>query len=87
MFRCLLLLVALASAEQAFAARRWLLAGVEPLLEDNSEIPSWIPGYPGIDQGTIHFTYGKDLLEVLLLLILGWRLGWRKDDIKLYCMI
>ncbi|CAK9110175.1 unnamed protein product, partial [Durusdinium trenchii] len=39
---------------------------------DNSDIPSWIPGYPGIDKGTIHFTYAKDTIEVILLLVLGW---------------
>eukprot|EP00913_Durusdinium_trenchii_P027694 g25969.t2 len=40
--------------------------------KDNSDIPSWIPGYPGIDKGTIHFTYAKDTIEVILLLVLGW---------------
>eukprot|EP00435_Cladocopium_sp_Y103_P040147 s1410_g10.t2 len=39
---------------------------------DNANIPSWIPGYPGIDQGTIYFTYAKDLCEVVLLLLFGW---------------
>ena len=39
---------------------------------DNSDIPSWIPGYPGIDKGTIHFTYAKDAAEVAILLLVGW---------------
>mmetsp|Transcript_53821 Transcript_53821/g.117773 ORF Transcript_53821/g.117773 Transcript_53821/m.117773 type:complete len:225 (+) Transcript_53821:22-696(+) len=39
---------------------------------DNADIPSWIPGCPGIDQGTIYFTYAKDLCEVVLLLLFGW---------------
>ena len=29
------------------------------MTEDNADIPSWIPGCPGIDQGTIYFTYAK----------------------------
>eukprot|EP00438_Fugacium_kawagutii_P005914 Skav229264 [mRNA] locus=scaffold952:140092:145481:- [translate_table: standard] len=39
---------------------------------DNADIPSWIPGVPGIDKGTIHFTYKKDAIEVILLLLFGW---------------
>ncbi|CAE7245412.1 unnamed protein product [Symbiodinium sp. CCMP2592] len=38
---------------------------------DNADVPSWVPGLPGIDPGTIHFTYAKDSLEILLLILLG----------------
>mmetsp|Transcript_67480 Transcript_67480/g.161932 ORF Transcript_67480/g.161932 Transcript_67480/m.161932 type:complete len:255 (+) Transcript_67480:49-813(+) len=43
----------------------------EPAAFDNSDVPSWVPGYPGIDKGTILFTYKKDTIEIIILVTLG----------------
>ena len=32
---------------------------LDPQSKDNADVPSWVPGLPGIDPGTIHFTYAK----------------------------
>ena len=40
------------------------------MTEDNADIPSWIPGCPGIDQGTIYFTYAKAHMHHCITVIL-----------------
>ena len=43
----------------------WFKFSEDSHLEDNANIPSWVPGMPGIDKGTILFTYAKECF-------LGW---------------
>mmetsp|Transcript_70618 Transcript_70618/g.132147 ORF Transcript_70618/g.132147 Transcript_70618/m.132147 type:complete len:251 (+) Transcript_70618:102-854(+) len=53
----------------------WIVASqaaeADPQPFNNQDVPSFIPGYPGIDDGTKLFTYKKDCMEIAVMIVLG----------------
>mmetsp|Transcript_51381 Transcript_51381/g.112085 ORF Transcript_51381/g.112085 Transcript_51381/m.112085 type:complete len:406 (-) Transcript_51381:173-1390(-) len=44
----------------------------QPQPLDNAAVPSWIPGWPGIDAGSRYSDCTADVAEILILLVIGW---------------